>query len=110
MWDVESVEMVLSREQSDYKKMPMQYTEIFKAAKKKKKKKKKDHQNIFDIFLVFAQNIDYGYTLEEAVLTSTHNLCFGSKIRKKCIPLYTPVLLHKKSGVQGIIHFTDMLS
>ena len=25
--------------------------------------------------------------LNEAVLTSTHNLCFGAKIRKKCIPL-----------------------
>ena len=37
-----------------------------------------------DIFLIFAQNIDYGYTLEppEAVLTSTHNLCFRAKIRK----------------------------
>ena len=30
-------------------------------------------------FLIFAQNIDRGYT--EAVLTSTHNLCFGAKIR-----------------------------
>ena len=36
----------------------------------------------FDIFLIFAQNIDCGYTLEppgEAVLTSTHNLCFEQK-------------------------------
>ena len=38
-----------------------------------------------NIFLIFAQNIDCGYS--EAVLTSTHNLCFGAKIRKK----YTPV-------------------
>ena len=36
-----------------------------------------------DIFLVFAKNIDCGYTLEpprplgEPVLTSTHNECFG---------------------------------
>ena len=53
---------------------------------------------IFDIFLIFAQNMDFGYTLEppcpggsneypqsmfgEAVLTCTHNLCFGAKIRK----------------------------
>ena len=28
-----------------------------------------------DIFLISAQNIDCGYLLE-AVLTSTHNLCF----------------------------------
>ena len=47
---------------------------------------------MFDIFLMFAQNID------EAVLTSTHNLCFRAKIRKIGIPLHTPVLLYK-SGV-----------
>ena len=31
-------------------------------------------------FSFFAQNIDYGYT--EAVLTSTHNLCFRANIRR----------------------------
>ena len=51
-----------------YENMPMQYTEIFKVVK------------------------------NEAVLTSTHNLCFGAKIRKIGIPLQTPVLLYK-SGV-----------
>ena len=45
----------------------------------------------FDIFLIFAQNIDCGYT-------STNNLCFGAKIRKIGIPLHTPLLLHE-SGV-----------
>ena len=54
-------------------------------------------RKFFDIFLIFAQNIDCGYTLEpprrEAVLTSTHNICFGAKIRKIGIPLHTPVLL-----------------
>ena len=44
--------------------------------------------------------------LREAVLTCTHNLCFGAKIRKIDIPLHTPVLLYK-SGVQGGIHYTD---
>ena len=29
--------------------------------------------------------------LVEAVLTSTHNLCFGTQIRKIGIPMYTPV-------------------
>ena len=43
----------------------------------------------FDIFLIFAQNID------------THNLCFGAKIRKIGIPVYTPGLLYK-SGVQWV--------
>ena len=38
-----------------------------------------------DIFLIFAENIDFGYALErltEGVLTSTHNICFRAKIRK----------------------------
>ena len=43
-----------------------------------------------DIFNIFAQNIDCGYTLEPPLRggynISTHNLCFGSQIRKKCIP------------------------
>ena len=38
--------------------------------------------------------------LGEAVLTNTHNLCFGPKIRKIGIPLHTPVLLYK-SGFRG---------
>ena len=33
----------------------------------------------------------------EAVLTSTHNLCFGAKIRKISIPLQTPVFLNLNS-------------
>ena len=70
----------------------------------------------FDIFLIFAENIDFGYTLEppridcgytlephRRVLTSTHNLCFGANIRKIGIPLHTLVLLYK-NGVQGGIH------
>ena len=65
----------------------------------------------FDIFLIFAQNIDCGYTLEpprRGVQTGTHNLCFGPKKKKNIgIPLHTPVLLCK-SGVQGGIHNTNM--
>ena len=42
---------------------------------------------VYLFFLFLLQNIDCGYTLEpprlaEAVLTCTHNLCFGAKIRK----------------------------
>ena len=48
-------------------------------------------------------------TTGEAVLTSTHNLCFGAKIRKIGILLHTPVLLYK-NGVQGGKHYTDMFS
>ena len=80
-----------------YENLPMQDIEIFSVSK---------IENFIRIFLIFflffAQNIDC-----EAVLTSTHNLCFGAKIRKIGIPLHTPVLLYK-SGVQGGIHCTDM--
>ena len=46
-----------------------------------------------DIFHISAQNLHCEYSLEppwrgEAVLTSTHNLCFEQKIRKI---MYTPV-------------------
>ena len=40
---------------------------------------------VYIIFLISAQNIDCGYSLEplgEAVLTSTHNLCFEQKYEK----------------------------
>ena len=42
--------------------------------------------------------------VHEAVLTSTHNLCFGAKFRKKGIPLHiTPVLLlYIKVGFKGV--------
>ena len=36
----------------------------------------------------------------EAVLTSTHNLCFGSTITKRCKPVYPSCL--------GGIHYTHM--
>ena len=68
-------------------------------------------------FLVVKMKISTGKNLiiflfllkGEAVLTSTHNLCFGAKIRKIGIPPHTPVFLYI-SGVEGGIHFTDMFS
>ena len=41
----------------------------------------------FDIFHISAKNVDCGYSLEpprpaEAVLTSTHNLCFEQRPRR----------------------------
>ena len=67
-----------------------------------------------DTFLIFAPNIDCGYKIEpprrcEAVLTSTHNLCFVAKIRKIGLPLHSPVLLYK-SWVSVGIYFTDLFS
>ena len=66
----------------------------------------------------FAQNIDCGYTLEppqcrliEAVLMSTHNLCFRANNKKI---MYAPVIqklnIYKWGGVQVGIKHTDMLS
>ena len=52
---------------------------------------------------------DNALNLIEAILTSTHNLCFGAKIREVGISLHTPVLLYK-SGVQGRIHYMDLFS
>ena len=78
----------------------MQYIAIFHSCKKGNFQMKN-----FDIFLLFfAQNIDCGYTLEPpqclivAFLSSTHDLCFRVKIRKKC---KTPVLLYKV-GCKGV--------
>ena len=79
-----------------YENLPMQYTEIFKVVKMKIFSRK---MLIFFLFLLKT----------EAVLTNTHNLCFGAKISKIDTPLYTPVLLYK-SGFQAGIHVTDMLS
>ena len=65
--------------------MPIQHTAIFHAHKNDN-----FHLKICDcFFFIFAQNIDCGYTLEpppEAVLTSTHDLCFRAKIRKNVYP------------------------
>ena len=61
---------------------------------------------IFDIFfLIFAQNIDCGYTLEPPRRGGSDEhpqSMFGAKIRKIGIPLYTPVLLYIKVGFEGV--------
>ena len=50
---------------------------------------------IFDIFLIFAQNIDCGYTLEPP------RLCFGAKIRKIGIH-WIPQFCYIKVGYEGV--------
>ena len=77
----------------------MHYAETFKGCKN-------DHfyMKFFDIFLIFAKNIDCWYTLEpphEAVLTSTHNLCFRAKIRKNEYPC-KPQFYYLKVGCKGV--------
>ena len=75
-----------------YENTPMQYTAIFKVVKKNPKI---FSRICFAIFLIFAQN-------GEAILTSTHNLCFGAKIRKIGIyPCVPPSSTIKKWGSRG---------
>ena len=62
---------------------PMQYTEIFKVVKNENFQWKS-----FDIFLIFAPK-------HRLWVASTHNLCFGAKIRKIGIPLQSPFSLYK---------------
>ena len=76
----------------------MQYTAVFHGCKNVNFQMKN-----YNIFLIFAQNIDCGYTLEpphEAVLTSTHNLCFRAKIRNNEYPC-KPQVHYIKVGVRG---------
>ena len=67
------------------KTRPSNILQLFTVVKKDNFQMKK-----CDICLIVAQNIDCGYRLEppyiEAVLTSTHNLCFRAKIRKNVYP------------------------
>ena len=74
----------------------MHYTAIFDGCKKDNFQMKK-----CAVFLIFAQNIDCGYTLVEAVLTSTHNLCFRAKIRKNVYPS-KPQFYYIKVGCKGV--------
>ena len=79
-----------------YENMPMQYIQIFF---------KSENENFMDIFFIFTQSIDCGYTLEPTRRQSM----FWSKNKKMRVPLHTPVLLYK-SGVKGGMHVTDMFS
>ena len=78
-----------------YENTPMQYTAIFHNRKNDNFQMKN-----CDIFLTFVQNIACGYSLE-AVLTSTHNLCFIAKIRKLYIPPRKPQFYYIKVGCKG---------
>ena len=62
------------------------------------------HIYFFHIFLIFAQNIDCGYTLElprQVRRVPTIYVLCTAKIRKIGIPLQTPVFLYKR-GFKGI--------
>ena len=66
----------------------------------------------FDIFLIFAQNIDCGHTLEPPRRGGSNEYpqsMFWSKNKKIGFPLQTPVLLYKIE-VKGGIYCTNMFS
>ena len=74
----------------------MKYIEIFSPVKIENFQWK-----FFDIFLIFAQNIDCGYTVEPPRRGGSNEYpqcMFWIKKRKLGIPLQTPVFLNK-SGV-----------
>ena len=73
-----------------YANMSMQYTAIFHGCKNV-------HFQMNFFFIFFLLLLLSALIIREAVLTSTHNPCFGANL-KKSIPLYTPVELYK-SGV-----------
>ena len=80
-----------------YENTPIQYTVIFNGCKNDYFQMKN-----YDIFLIFVQNIDRGYRLEpEAVLTSTHYLCFRAKIRKNVYPC-KPQFYYIEVGCKGV--------
>ena len=77
--------------------MPMQYIAVFYGCKN-------DHFQIkkivfcFVFFLLKTLIVGTGWNrLSEAVLTSTHNLCFRAKIRKECKPQFCYI----KVGCKG---------
>ena len=79
----------------------MQYTVIFKVVKNENFQWK-----YFDIFLIFAQNIDCGYTLEPPRRGGSNEypqFMFWSKNRKnRYTPAYPSFAI--ENGVQGDIH------
>ena len=84
-----------------YENTPMQQTAIFHGCKNDIFRLK-----CFGYFHIFAQNIDCVYTLEpphciEAVLTSTHNLCFRAKIENNEYPC-KPQFYYIKVGCKGV--------
>ena len=86
----------------DYGNIFVLYTAIFHGFKNGYFQMKQYDNIIFLIFLIFAQNIDCGYTLEtEAVLTTTHDLCFRAKLRKNAFP-FKSQFYHLKVVCKGV--------
>ena len=69
------------------------------------------HEKEFDIFPIFAQNIDHGYTVElpRPGGTNVYPQCPQSMFSIKNNKNYTTSFTYK-SGEIGVIHFTDMFA
>ena len=88
----------LSREYH-YANMSVQYTAIFHDCKNDNFQMK-----IFDIFLIFAQNIDCGYTLEPPQRGGSNEYpqsMFWSKNKKNMYTRVNPTFSIQKWGVRG---------
>ena len=79
--------------------MPMQYKEIFKVVKNENFPLKK-----IDIFLIFAQNIDCGYTLEPPRRGGSNeypqSMFWGKNKKNRYTPAY-PSFTIEKWGIRG---------
>ena len=87
--------------------MPMQYTEILKVVQNENFQWK-----FFDIFLIFAQNIDCGHTLEPPRQGGSNEYpqsMFWSKNEKNRYSPANPIFLYESGDQWGIL-FTDMFS
>ena len=79
--------------------MPMQYTEIFKFVKNEKFQFKS-----FDIFLIFAQNIDFRFTLEPPRRGSSNKYPQSMFWIKNMKNRFTPTnpFFYRKVGFKGV--------
>ena len=86
----------------------MQYAEIFKVVKNENFQKKN-----FDIFLIFAQNTDCGYTLEPPQRGGSNEYpqsMFWSKNKKNRYTPAKPQFLYIKVGFKGVYFSWTMFS
>ena len=92
--------MAYTKIKGHYANMSVQYTAIFHSCKSDNFQMK-----IFDIFLIFAQNIDCGYTLESPQRGGSNEYpqsMFWSKNKKKYVYPSKPHFFYIKVGCNGV--------
>ena len=91
-----------------YENLSMQYTDFFSAVKIENFIGK-----IIDVLNIFAQNIDFGYTLEPPQRGGSNEYpqsLFWIRNTKNRYNYVNPSFTNIKVVYEGVIHFTDMLS